>query len=168
MHRYQSRGLFLDPPTVGLDDGVWSVTLPPLLLAAAGEQVQLQLTWPSQDAIFDLGRDGSPLVQLYRRHVEAALDRHASHILRADASCIHLLGAHCMHSMDMLALLQIHMLLTWAFMLGILHQMPGWCADLQAHQGRSRSGAACTLGRLPDRACHPGVPSDGLRAPQRS
>ena len=73
--RYHSRGLFLQPPTVGLVDGVWTVTLPPLLLEAAGREVQLQLTFPSQDAIFDMGRDSSALVQLYRGHVQAAMDR---------------------------------------------------------------------------------------------
>ena len=75
--RYQSRGLFLPPPTVGLVDGTWTVMLPPLMLQAAGLQMQLQTSWPSQDDLFDTRRDSSPLVGLYRSHIAAALDRHA-------------------------------------------------------------------------------------------
>ena len=41
-------------------------------------QMQLQTSWHSQEDLFDIQRDSSPLVALYRSHIAAALDRHAS------------------------------------------------------------------------------------------
>ena len=58
------------------------------MLDAAHQRLQLQLTWQTQDDIFILSRDGSALVQLYSRHIEAALDRHAPKSLRASSLCV--------------------------------------------------------------------------------
>ena len=70
--RYESRGLFFQPPIVGLIQGLWTVNLPAGMNAGPTE---FQLTWASQDEILDTVRDGTALAARYRQHIEAGLDR---------------------------------------------------------------------------------------------
>ena len=70
--RYESRGLFFQPPIVGLIQGLWTVNLPAGMNAGPTE---FQLTWASQDEILDTVRDGTALAAHYRQHIEASLDR---------------------------------------------------------------------------------------------
>ena len=52
--RYTGRGLFLEPPSVGMSRGVWRVALPPALSEAPPS-----LEFQSRDAIFDTARCAS-------------------------------------------------------------------------------------------------------------
>ncbi|KAJ1639754.1 pyridoxal phosphate-dependent transferase [Pavlovales sp. CCMP2436] len=70
---YTPRGLFLEPPSLALRDGVWAVELPAeLARAAAGHNGQV---WRERaDALDVSSRLGSPLAAAYRRSVSCALD----------------------------------------------------------------------------------------------
>ncbi|KAL6525441.1 Bifunctional dethiobiotin synthetase/7,8-diamino-pelargonic acid aminotransferase, mitochondrial [Orobanche hederae] len=64
---YRGRGLFLDPPTVSMYDGIWEVALP--------EKMQFEksahgcLSFSSRDEIFKRSRDSSGLASLYTSSV---------------------------------------------------------------------------------------------------
>lgn len=83
---YRGRGLFLDPPTVAVQQGVWRLQLPPGLqdaadraLAAADVSASGEVEFGSQDELFALGRrtggggGTAALHQLYRHHIEQQL-----------------------------------------------------------------------------------------------
>ena len=73
MLRYKGRGLFLDPPTVGMTKGEWQVSLP-LDLAFEGSATY-RPGWTSQEDIFSRDRDSSPLAAHYASHIDKALQR---------------------------------------------------------------------------------------------
>ena len=52
-HRYEGRGLFLEPPSVGLSKGAWHVRLAAALDGVAGP---LDLQFPTRDAVFSASR----------------------------------------------------------------------------------------------------------------
>ena len=57
---------------VGLKKGLWTVDLPKNIYAAP---MEYQLTWASLDDVLDTLRDGTALADLYRRHIQAGIDR---------------------------------------------------------------------------------------------
>ncbi|KAI3444139.1 hypothetical protein Pfo_000804 [Paulownia fortunei] len=60
---YRGRGLFLDPPTVSMYDGIWEVSLPEKMQSEkSGHEC---LSFSSRDEIFKRSRDGSDLASLY-------------------------------------------------------------------------------------------------------
>ena len=51
--RYEGKGLFLEPPSVGMSKGMWRVKLPAALDGIAGP---LDLQFPTRDAVFSASR----------------------------------------------------------------------------------------------------------------
>ena len=51
--RYEGKGLFLEPPSVGMTKGVWHIKLPAALDGVAGA---LDLQFPTRDAVFSASR----------------------------------------------------------------------------------------------------------------
>lgn len=75
---YTGRGMFLEPPTVGLADGQWRLQLPHALSNTALAEVP-QMAWDSRDDVFSSDRDMCPLAQAYRDFVLESIDRHERH-----------------------------------------------------------------------------------------
>ena len=73
---YTPRGLFLEPPSLALRDGVWTVELPAELRAAAAETRAADgARWHfRRDALDVAARLASPLAAVYRSAAAAALD----------------------------------------------------------------------------------------------
>lgn len=71
---YRGRGVFLDPPYLGMVRGQWRIThVPEWLSASSGHGASLGLsdtavlgTWGSLEEVLDLARDGSGLVDVYK------------------------------------------------------------------------------------------------------
>ena len=81
---YQPRGLFLQPPSLAIRNGEWTVALPPHGLLNDGEDrlfhdgkdLESNTTWKSKADAFDIGkRLDSPLANEYRQAVDKALER---------------------------------------------------------------------------------------------
>jgi dethiobiotin synthetase/adenosylmethionine--8-amino-7-oxononanoate aminotransferase len=79
---FTGRGLFLDPPTVGLRKGVWQVTVPESLLvntrgSRGGSTARTEVTFESFDDVFSAdARGNSELSKLYRSHIERYIDEY--------------------------------------------------------------------------------------------
>jgi dethiobiotin synthetase/adenosylmethionine--8-amino-7-oxononanoate aminotransferase len=72
---FTGRGLFLDPPTVGLKKGAWEVTVPE---SVAGENTKiLKSSFKSLEDVFSSEtRGNSELSTLYRSHIEQYIDQY--------------------------------------------------------------------------------------------
>ncbi|CAA7062397.1 unnamed protein product [Microthlaspi erraticum] len=67
---YTGRGLFLDPPTVFLSNGAWTLSLPECFSQTASEECK---TFTTRDEIFDKSRDASVLATIYSSYVSQQL-----------------------------------------------------------------------------------------------
>ena len=74
--RFQSRGLFFDPPTCGFSHGQWQVQLPGVLQSHADVQKHsLQLAFSNRDQLFDPRRDAQ---DMYTSYIEKQMDVYES------------------------------------------------------------------------------------------
>ncbi|CAH8382944.1 unnamed protein product [Eruca vesicaria subsp. sativa] len=71
---YTGRGLFLDPPTVFLSNGAWSLSLPESFSQTASEESG---TFTTRDEIFDKSRDTSVLATVYSTYVSEQLQEYS-------------------------------------------------------------------------------------------
>lgn len=72
---YTPRGIFLEPPSLALRGGAWTLELPAELGAAAAAAGAGASAWHARADAFDLGaRLGSPLAAVYRAAVRSTLD----------------------------------------------------------------------------------------------
>lgn len=57
--RYEGRGLFLEPPSMGLSDGVWRIRLPAAMQDAVPPSA---LAFATRDELYDRQRWAPPLI----------------------------------------------------------------------------------------------------------
>lgn len=69
---YRGRGLFLDPPTVFLSNGVWAVSLPEKMQSEKFDPESL--TFIARDEIFTRIQDESNLASFYQSHILQELE----------------------------------------------------------------------------------------------
>lgn len=82
---YKGRGLFLDPPTAALYDGIWVVSLPQKMHSEiSGHE---SLLFSSRDEIFKRSRDGSGLASFYTSSILQELE------LLSDSNALSQIGA---------------------------------------------------------------------------
>ncbi|XVF47724.1 hypothetical protein PTKIN_Ptkin03bG0133900 [Pterospermum kingtungense] len=99
---YTGRGLFLDPPTVCMHNGEWTLSLPEVFHS---ETLKLEdITFRSRDEIFLKSRDKSNLAGLYSSYISQQLSQHSrlSGIKQIGALIIEpvIQGAGGMHMVD--------------------------------------------------------------------
>ncbi|KAG7673147.1 hypothetical protein Ndes2526B_g03439 [Nannochloris sp. 'desiccata'] len=72
---FKGRGLFLDPPTVGLRKGVWEVAVPACISGVGGSNgIE---SFKSLEDVFSIQeRKSSELSKLYRSHIEQYIDKY--------------------------------------------------------------------------------------------
>lgn len=82
---YKGRGLFLDPPTAALYDGIWEVSLPEKMHSEiSGHE---SLSFSSRDEVFKRSRDGSGLASLYTSSILQELE------MLSDSNALSQIGA---------------------------------------------------------------------------
>ncbi|GAX82652.1 hypothetical protein CEUSTIGMA_g10078.t1 [Chlamydomonas eustigma] len=80
---YRGRGVFLKPPYVAVVKGRWKLTgIPDWLIGAASSDVQ-DVSWASLEEVTSQSRDGSPLFEAYRSHVNTMISIH-----KASGDCL--------------------------------------------------------------------------------
>ncbi|XP_022755405.1 bifunctional dethiobiotin synthetase/7,8-diamino-pelargonic acid aminotransferase, mitochondrial [Durio zibethinus] len=99
---YTGRGLFLDPPTVFMNNGKWTLSLPEVFYS---EMLKLEdITFRSRDEIFLKNRDKSTLAGLYSSYLSQHLSQYSglSGIKQIGALIIEpvIQGAGGMHMVD--------------------------------------------------------------------
>ncbi|KAK8515581.1 hypothetical protein V6N12_075615 [Hibiscus sabdariffa] len=73
---YTGRGLFLDPPTVFMHNGKWTLSLPEVF--HSGNLEPEDITFRSRDEIFLKSRDKSNLADLYSSYVSQQLSQYST------------------------------------------------------------------------------------------
>ncbi|KAK6944241.1 Aminotransferase class-III [Dillenia turbinata] len=68
---YTGRGTFLDPPTVFISNGIWTLSIPEGV--HCGKEVSKTCTFSSRDEIFDLNQRSSDLAGLYSTFISEQL-----------------------------------------------------------------------------------------------
>eukprot|EP00208_Stichococcus_sp_RCC1054_P000920 CAMPEP_0206139432 /NCGR_PEP_ID=MMETSP1473-20131121/6079_1 /ASSEMBLY_ACC=CAM_ASM_001109 /TAXON_ID=1461547 /ORGANISM="Stichococcus sp, Strain RCC1054" /LENGTH=768 /DNA_ID=CAMNT_0053533229 /DNA_START=85 /DNA_END=2388 /DNA_ORIENTATION=- len=77
---YEGRGLFMEPPSMGMSDGVWHVRLPTALQGAVQAD---HLAFATRDELYDLKRDETELAGVYGQWVGQQLDSGAGAMIGA-------------------------------------------------------------------------------------
>lgn len=83
--RFKSRGLFVEPPTVGFTHGMWKVDLPADMPRPARQQPQQQLSFSKQHELFD---ERAAMQAIYLEHIQQAMEEHESKADVRIAACI--------------------------------------------------------------------------------
>lgn len=80
---FKGRGLFLDPPTVGLRKGVWEVMVP-ASISAAGGRSRIESFKSLENVFSSNARESSKLSKLYRSHIEQHIDNYEATLSTAE------------------------------------------------------------------------------------